>query len=71
MFGRAFEDHVFQQMRHTCFAVAFVTATHLVRDIDGHCLFRWVGENQNFQAVAFKFVLRDAFDRRDFFKISR
>ncbi len=63
MVRRAFENQVFEQVRHAGFAVAFVPRTHPVGDVDGDLLLAPVGRKQEPKAVV-ESVLGDTFDGR-------
>ena len=42
MFGRPFKNEVFEQVRHTCFAIIFVPGAYFVGDINGNNRLRLV-----------------------------
>ena len=58
---RAFEQHVFQQVRHPGFAIAFVPRADEDRHVDRDDFLAVVGKQQNSNAVV-ELVFRDAFD---------
>ena len=62
--GRALEHHVLQQVRHAGLAVAFVTRSDEIRDVDRRRRLRGVGEEEHVQPVGQR-VLGDALDARE------
>ncbi len=56
------KQHVFQQVGHAGFAVAFVSGTDEDRHVDGHLRFRGIRKQQDADAV-FEPVFRDSLDR--------
>ena len=51
VFRRGLEQHVFEQMRHASFAVAFVSRAHEIGDVYRHLRARRIGEQQHAQTV--------------------
>ncbi|MCG3162244.1 MAG: hypothetical protein JMDDDDMK_03484 [Acidobacteria bacterium] len=70
MSRRAFEDQMFEQMRHPGFAVIFVARADQIGDVDGDRLLGRIGEEQYAKAVR-QTVFGDALDRSDTLRILR
>ena len=65
MFFRAFEKHVFEQMRHAGLAVIFVARADFVGDVHHDLRLGGIRRDQDLEAV-WQSVLGDALDRGDF-----
>ena len=62
--GRAFKNHVFQQVGHSRFAIAFMARADQDGHVDGHFGLGIIGEEQDAQSVL-EMVFGDAFDGRN------
>ena len=59
------EEHVLQEMRHPCFAVAFMPRPDEIGDVDRSFGFARIGKQENLKSVV-QPVFGDSLDRRDF-----
>ena len=65
MIGRAFEQHVHEQVGHAGFAVALVPRPNEDSHVDRHHFLAGVGKKEDSNTV-FESVFRNAFDLSDF-----